>query len=141
MNVRHPSRHKRERRGAALVEFAVVLPLVLLLVLGAIELGHAIYVQHTLQEAARAGCRLYSVKDQRTETDVRRMVDSVMTNAKLTGYTTKLEPTAATVVLQLDPLTVAVSVPYAEVAIFRKSWFLSNRVLTGSCTMPADTGE
>ncbi len=45
-------------RGAAAVEFALLLPLLLLLVFGIIDFGRAINVQITLTQAAREGARL-----------------------------------------------------------------------------------
>lgn len=48
---------KRDERGAAIVEFALVAPTMLLMVMGLFELGHTMYVQSivngALQEAAR----------------------------------------------------------------------------------------
>lgn len=48
----------RRRRGVAAVEFAVTLPLLLLLLVGIWELGRIINVQITLNNAARDGARL-----------------------------------------------------------------------------------
>lgn len=45
-------------RGAAAVEFALVLPVLLLIVFGIIDLGRALNAQITLTEAAREGARL-----------------------------------------------------------------------------------
>ncbi|HEY2306938.1 MAG TPA: TadE/TadG family type IV pilus assembly protein [Streptosporangiaceae bacterium] len=45
-------------RGAAAVEFALLLPLLLLLVFGIIDFGRAINAQITLTQAARQGARL-----------------------------------------------------------------------------------
>src|SRR5215472_333163 len=45
-------------RGAAAVEFALLLPLLLLLVFGIIDFGRAINAQITLTQAARTGARL-----------------------------------------------------------------------------------
>lgn len=45
-------------RGAAAVEFALVLPLLLLLVFGIIDFGRALNAQITLTQAAREGARL-----------------------------------------------------------------------------------
>jgi Flp pilus assembly protein TadG len=45
-------------RGAAAVEFAVLLPVLLLLVFGLIDFGRALNAQITLTQAAREGARL-----------------------------------------------------------------------------------
>ena len=47
-----------QRRGVAAVEFAVVLPLLLLLLVGIWELGRIIHVQLILNNATRDGARL-----------------------------------------------------------------------------------
>jgi hypothetical protein len=46
------------RRGVAAVEFAVILPLLLMLLVGIWELGRIIHVQQTVNNAARDGARL-----------------------------------------------------------------------------------
>ena len=48
-------------RGAALVEFAILLPVLLLLVCGIIDFGRALNAQITLTQAAREGARVDSV--------------------------------------------------------------------------------
>jgi hypothetical protein len=45
-------------RGATIVEFAMVLPVFMLLLFGIIEFGRYFFVQHTLQFATREGTRL-----------------------------------------------------------------------------------
>lgn len=45
-------------RGAAAVEFALIFPLLLLLLLGIIDFGRALNAQITLTQAAREGARL-----------------------------------------------------------------------------------
>lgn len=50
-------RGKRRERGAAAVEFALVVPILLVLVLGIIEFGRAYQVQTTVSAAAREGAR------------------------------------------------------------------------------------
>lgn len=45
-------------RGAAVVEFAIVLPVLLLLVFGIIDFGRALNAQIALTQAAREGARL-----------------------------------------------------------------------------------
>jgi Flp pilus assembly protein TadG len=46
------------RRAVAAVEFAVILPLLLMLLIGIWELGRIIHVQQTVNNAARDGARL-----------------------------------------------------------------------------------
>ena len=48
-------------RGAAAVEFALVLPLLLLLVLGIIDFGRLYFTQITLTDAAREGVRVLAL--------------------------------------------------------------------------------
>jgi Flp pilus assembly protein TadG len=45
-------------RGATLVEFALVLPMFVLFLLGIIDFGRYFFVQHTMQFATREGTRL-----------------------------------------------------------------------------------
>ena len=50
-------------RGAAAVEFALLLPVLLLLVFGIIDLGRALNAQITLTQAAREGARLAALSE------------------------------------------------------------------------------
>ena len=47
-----------EDKGTAVVEFALVLPIFLLLIMGIIDFGRYFFVQHTMQFATREGVRL-----------------------------------------------------------------------------------
>ena len=53
----------RSERGAAAVEFAMIMPLLLVLVLGIAEFGRAFQVQGTLSAAAREGVRLMALQN------------------------------------------------------------------------------
>lgn len=68
--MRHLTRRLRGRvlrrasardRGAAMVEFALVLPILLLILCGIIDFGRAMHAQVTLTEAAREGARAESL--------------------------------------------------------------------------------
>jgi Flp pilus assembly protein TadG len=58
-----------ERRGQTMVEFALALPLFILLLVGIFDFGRAIYASNTVSNAAREGARL-AVVDQ-TMSDIR----------------------------------------------------------------------
>ena len=59
--------HLRDERGASAVEFGLVLPILLILVLGIIEFGHAFQVQGTLSAAAREGARAMALRNDQGE--------------------------------------------------------------------------
>jgi hypothetical protein len=47
----------KNQKGQALVETALVIPLLLLLIMGLFEFGRAMYIKNTINNAARAGAR------------------------------------------------------------------------------------
>jgi Flp pilus assembly protein TadG len=71
--MKRPSRGglKDRDRGAAAVEFALCLPLLLLLVFGIIDFGRALSTQLTLTQAAREGVRLAALGYSSAAVDAR----------------------------------------------------------------------
>jgi Flp pilus assembly protein TadG len=61
------SRFKRDDRGAAMVEFAIVLPVLMLILLGIIEFGRAYNAQVSIQAAAREGARELALRHSSTD--------------------------------------------------------------------------
>lgn len=53
----------RDERGASAVEFAMIVPLLVTIVLGIAEFGHAFQVQGTLSAAAREGARVMALQN------------------------------------------------------------------------------
>jgi Flp pilus assembly protein TadG len=59
LTMRPPTRRSnRRRRGQALVEFALVIPIFLLVMVALFDLGRAVFAYNTLTNAAREGVRL-----------------------------------------------------------------------------------
>jgi Flp pilus assembly protein TadG len=115
--------HRRAsgRRGQSLVEFALVVPLLLLLVVGVIELGRAWNINQVVTFAARQGARTAAVMNaqgntaQEIQDSVNSVVSALLTNANYpcgNCVTMQGEATGAN-----QPVTVTVSVPY-EFLIF-----------------------
>lgn len=72
----------RNNRGQALVEFALLLPLVMLILIGIIEFGRAWQAKQTLTDAAREGARIAAVGNpQYTVDTVQQKVKSMMQQA------------------------------------------------------------
>ncbi len=115
----------KTRKGAAVVEFALILPVFGILMLGMLEVGRAVQVQQTITNAAREGARLAVVKDT-TSTEVTAAVKSYLTNAGLSANA--VSATTVTIVTtpgtDTDPgrATVTVSVPQASVAWIKNSY-------------------
>lgn len=135
--LRRPKRSRAQRRAAAAVEFAISLPVVVMMLLGAVELGRSVMVNHSVGEAARAVCRVYSIGDT-TQKDVDDILAKTMESAGISGYTVTYEPaTKAEVDTSMEPVTVTISVPYAKVGWVTPN-HMSGAVIVGRCTLPAD---
>ena len=66
------------RRGGAVVEMAVVSPLLLTLVFGVIEFGNAFMVRQMLTNAAREGARVAAIQTVVDEVEIRDAVRDAM---------------------------------------------------------------
>lgn len=62
------ARWSRGHVGQALVEFAIVLPVFILLILGFVDLARYVFIQNSLAEAAREGAR-YAIVEGRWKND------------------------------------------------------------------------
>jgi len=85
-------RGRRETVAGTLVEFAVVFPILMVLLFGVFELGFLFYAQHTLAAAARDGTRYAVVRSTRsgsvaTVDSVRNFVMSRIPFRNLGGIT------------------------------------------------------
>ena len=58
----HSTHARRRERGQELVEFALILPLLLLLMVGIFEFGYVVFAYNTLSNAVREGARFGSVQ-------------------------------------------------------------------------------
>lgn len=119
-------------RAAAVVEFAVVLPLLLTILFGIIEYGWVFMVRQTLQTAAREGCRLAVLQ---TSVDpylnVLQRIDDVMAPTGLTTYTVTMSHAGGT-----NPIeTVTVEIPYADVSLMGGFFGTKTFDLGGTCSM------
>jgi hypothetical protein len=60
----------RSERGGVAVEFAIVFPILMLLVFGIVDFGHAWYMRHMMSDASREGAR-YATRFKKDGTDHR----------------------------------------------------------------------
>jgi len=142
--MKRTTRHKR--RGAALVEMALTLPLFFMVVLGIVEFGRAMMVSQLLANAAREGARL-AILSGNSNSDVETAVRDFLETAA------NMEPDDVSITITVDPATgnpnpgdevknattrdlcnITVQVPFDKVSYIRAN-YLSGRSLTGACSM------
>jgi Flp pilus assembly protein TadG len=125
MRVRKGSfKGRRERAGTSAVEFALVAPLFVALVMGQIETSRLGMVSQLITTAAREGCRV-AVLDGSTEADVQNRVTAVLSGSGIPVGT-------------VTPITVSLSVPYAQVSWLGAPFFLANATVSASATLSSE---
>lgn len=65
---------KRSHRGQSLVEFALIIPILLLLMLGILDLGRAVAAHNSVSNAARSAARV-AVVDQNADVVAQAAID------------------------------------------------------------------
>jgi len=130
---------RKKRRGAAAVEFAVVLPVFVILVFGMIEYGRMVMVQQVITNASREGART-AVLDGATTTSVQSAVTTYLTNAQLSGGSSTVSPNPATAASG-SPITVTVSIPFSSVSWLPSPMYLGGKTLSASTTMRRESVE
>jgi Flp pilus assembly protein TadG len=106
---------RRRRAGAALVELAIVMPILCLLTLGLMEYGWVFLKVSQLNQAARHGVRT-AVRPAATTTDVQNAVGAMMTQAGIKAADYTLTYTNIAVAVG-QPVTVHVSVNYNKITL------------------------
>jgi Flp pilus assembly protein TadG len=107
---------KRDQSGASVVEFAIILPLIVWLIFGIMEIGFVLYDKNMITQASREGARAGVIFRVPAVTDDE--IVEVVNNYLGTSLITFGEPQTATVTVTRnglsagDPLKVTVSYTY-----------------------------
>ncbi len=125
------------RNGAVVVEMAVVLPVIFLLVLGAIEFGRAVMVTNVLTAAAREGARS-GVVPSATNSEVTSAVQGMLSSSSLpydsrARITIKVNGTVKDVSTAAngDQVSVSVYLDYGDVTWLPRPFFISRTTELG----------
>jgi len=81
---RHAARGGRLAHGTALIEFALVLPLLLVLTLCVIDVSRAFWIKNVAHQAAREGVRYLVVRSVDDSLDVQARVAQIVGSAGIT---------------------------------------------------------
>ena len=121
-----------DERGASAVEFAFIVPLLVVLVIGIAEFGHAFQVQGTLSAAAREGVRAMALRNDPAEArdvvqNAAASLDPAITDAQIT-----IDPAACP---ELDAGTTAVRLTISYPMPYLTGFFGPSVELTGTGVM------
>ena len=125
--ARNISRAVRREDGQTLVEFALVLPILALLLFGVIQFGIVFNNYLTLTDAVRAGARKAAVSRQTTDP-----VGTAKTAVVSSGADITIDPNKVSVTSDWqpgDPVTVQATYPYSInlLGIVVKSGFITSK--------------
>lgn len=133
-STRHRSPHRRARvhgggeRGATIVEFALILPILLMLVMGIIELAIAFNRQQGLHAAAREGAREGSIPTS-SQSDISDRVNAALVGVPLdSAVTITISPN---VTLPCDSSDAVIVVVQATETVSIPFWGTQSYDLTG----------
>jgi Flp pilus assembly protein TadG len=129
-----PIRKHRPRRGTAVVEFAVVAPLLSLMILGIIEFGQGTVVLQTLTNASREGARVASYDSTTATSTITTAVNNYLSNAGISGATTTVSPSPSSAT-DGQAMTVTVSIPFNNVSWMPSPFFMGGQTLQASSVM------
>jgi Flp pilus assembly protein TadG len=108
---------RRNQKGAAIVEFALVVPLLLLLIWGIVDIGRAFYTLNNLASAVREGARSAAVMSTPPDGNANKtLIKSTVTTA-FTPIGPALRPESVFVTLANRQVTVRASYPFAPLAL------------------------
>jgi len=124
------SRYIKNNRGQALVEFALVLPVLLLFVVGMMDFGLIINQYIVVAEAAREGARSAALGN--TDSAVTTVAKTAASSIDTSQLTVTISP--GTTRVRGNSVTVTVAKPVA-ITQFLSSFFPSGLTVQGTTTM------
>jgi Flp pilus assembly protein TadG len=124
------------RRGSAVLEAALVLPIILSLSFGGVEFGYYMFVKNTFQGAAREGARA-AINAGATNTDVTTAVAGVMTAAGFNSsqYMITTNPATVSSATTGTAVTVSISAQWGTIGVRPLGVIPSTKNVTGSTVM------
>lgn len=102
---------ERARSGAAAVEFAIVLPLFLMLLFGIIQFGSVLFIHNNMVNAARETARRMAVDESFDAAQAQSYAEAYLSDWNLTFSFTIVPPPGA------PDVSVQISVPAAEATL------------------------
>ena len=135
-----PRKTPARRRGASVLEFVLVVPILIMLGFGIVDYGYFFYVKNTVQGAAQSGARA-AISGTALQSDVTGTVSNIMSAAGLqnSGYTVTTSPTDITTATAGSTVTVTVKVNWSNVGLHALAsgygGISNSKVVSGAASM------
>ncbi len=120
---------RKRRRGAELLEFALVLPIFLMLLLGMLEFATLFFVRHSMLHAAREAARSYSINEF-NDIETQQLATDILAGINA-NFTVEVSPQASADVERW----VEISIPIGEASLGDPLSVLGSQDLTVRVTM------
>ena len=127
----------RRRSGTTTVEFAVVAPLIFIVVFGCIEFSRALLAIQSLDEAARSGCRIAVLRGSTTAA-VEAEVQRILAPSGISTGSVQMLPASQATVPRWAPVSVTVTASFNDMSWLPLPGFLGGKTYTASCTLPKE---
>lgn len=121
------------RRGAAALETAVSLPLLLILVFGSLELANAVFMKQSLNMAAYEAARVVT-RPGNHRTLAQTRCQEIMNIRKVTNYTLTFSPPVPELALRGAEITVTVQAPASNLS-YGPMRFMTGKTVTAVVRM------
>lgn len=121
------------RRGAAIVEFTVCLPIIIIIVFGAIEAASLLFLRQALIQSAYEGVKV-AIQASAENSDVLAAAESVAAGRRLNGMSMTLEPSDVSAVTAGETIRVTISAPGDNNSLIQFGLF-KNRTVSARAAM------
>lgn len=134
--MRIPTKKRARRRGVALTEMAMILPVFAVIIFAMLEATQMCMVSQLLTNAAREACRV-AVTQGKFASDVTARINATLTSANINPslVTTTISPTSIESTHLNDQISVTVTIPFNNVSWISPPFFYSNATMKAKAVM------
>jgi Flp pilus assembly protein TadG len=118
------------------VEFAIIASLMFTIIFAGIEFGRALMVTHSLDEAARSGCRIAILRGA-TTADVEAEVQRFLAPSGISTHSVRVLPADLPTSARWTPVSVTVTASFEDVR-WLSAFDFGGKTYTASCTLPKE---
>lgn len=134
MTTARQNTSRRNRRAVAATEFAVCLPVIVLLMLGMIEACSMIFLKQSLSVAAYEGAHT-AVKPGATSAEVRTTCETILGDRRVRSANIEVAPADVEAIPVGEFMTVRISAPSRDNAVLPLRFFRGSNIESAAVVM------